>query len=70
LVREQLEPLAKLREKNPSLIHTLNNAVALSGATEDQLGYLPLVREPITDWVVIVDRLTAMPVAYLHMDGW
>lgn len=70
LVREQLEPLAKLREKNPSLIHTLNNAVALSGATEDQFGYLPLVREPITDWVVIVDRLTAMPVAYLHMDGW
>ncbi|MBS7806054.1 hypothetical protein KIH26_00430 [Variovorax sp. PCZ-1] len=69
-LREQLEPLKKLREKNPSKTDTLNAAISATGLPENRLGYVPLVREPITDWVVIVDRQTAMPVAYLHMDGW
>lgn len=35
-----------------------------------ELGYLPLVQESMTDWIVIVGRADGLPKAYWHVDGW
>lgn len=40
------------------------------GKTAASLGYLPLVQDATTDWIVVVDRERGMPVAYYHKDGW
>lgn len=66
----QLQPLPSLRDKNPGRDRLLDEAVQKLGVGEDALGYLPLVREEITDWVALVRRSDGIPVAYLPLDGW
>lgn len=68
-VQQALRPLADLRAKNRDTA-PIEAALARLKADETQLGYLPLVRENVTDWVVLVRRADGEPVAYLHMDGW
>lgn len=34
------------------------------------LGYLPLVQNSMTDWIVIIGREDGLPKAYWHVDGW
>jgi hypothetical protein len=65
-----LRSIAELREKNPRATKELAIAIDQAGVPESELGYLPLVRDPITDWVVVFRRVDAEPVAYAHLDGW
>lgn len=66
----ELKPLAGLRQKNPTKVGELSRVIGDSGLREDQLGYLPLVKDETNDWVVVVGRDDALPKAYLHLDGW
>lgn len=66
---ESLKPMSALRglqEKDYSL-PALEKETGLNASS---LGYLPLVQDELTDWIVIVDRSTGMPKAYWHVDGW
>jgi len=66
----QLKPVKELRIKNPEKLDVLNAALSDLNLSEAQAGYLPLVRDVVTDWVVLVDRSNGLPRAYLHLDGW
>lgn len=69
-VLAELKPLALLKQKNSAHTDMVNRVIDESHLPEDQLGYLPLVQDQITDWVVVVGRGDALPKAYLHLDGW
>lgn len=66
----ELRPISMLRSGNPGNPYELNQAIVKSGLQEDQLGYLPMVDNEITDWVVLVNRVDAQPVSYVNQDGW
>ena len=72
-VRQLLYPLAAL-ENRPgmaALRELIENKTGLSPAQQDaQLGYLPLVQGATLDWVAVLNKTTALPVAYGHVDGW
>lgn len=70
LLKRQLKPLSELRAKNPQKLEELDAALGKLGLSEDDVGYLPLVREEITDWVALVQRSTGQTRTYLHLDGW
>lgn len=69
-VLAQLKPLEDLRARNPGKLEVLNAALTGLNLSDTQVGYLPLVRDVVTDWVVLVDRSEGMPLAYLHLNGW
>lgn len=69
-LQRELRPLSELREKNPQGGGEIDATLARLGLNEEQVGYLPLVREEITDWVALVARADGRPRAYLHLDGW
>ncbi|WP_306297839.1 TfpX/TfpZ family type IV pilin accessory protein [Hydrogenophaga sp. IBVHS1] len=69
-VQLALQPLALLRQKNPTHLAELEAALAEAGLKDEDVGYLPLVREEITDWVALIRRSDSQPFAYLHLDGW
>lgn len=64
------KPLAALRARYADQVDLIDGAVRRSGRTADALGYLPLMSENRSDWVVLVDRTTGEPVGYLPLDGW
>ena len=72
-VRQLLYPLAAL-ENRPgmaALRELIENKTGLSPAQQDaQLGYLPLVQGATLDWVAVLNKTTALPVAYGHVVGW
>jgi hypothetical protein len=70
LLRRELQPIEQLRQKRPERQAEIDKLVVAAGLPSERLGYLPLVSEAITDWVVVADRQTALPVGYLHIDGW
>lgn len=69
-VAQRLQPVALLRQKNPDQLAVLDGALHKLALSEDELGYLPLVREEITGWVALVRRSDGAPVSYLPLDGW
>jgi hypothetical protein len=69
-VQQALQSMATLREKNPEGLSVLHAALSTAGLKDEDAGYLPLVREEITDWVALVRRSDGQPFAYLHLDGW
>lgn len=68
-VIETLRPISSLSFDTDSnkLISDLVSKKILSPS---EMGYVPLVQESITDWVVIVGRHDGAPKAYLNLDGW
>lgn len=69
-LQRALQPIQALRAKNPQGRAELDATLAKLGLTDEQAGYVPLVREEINDWVVLVRRSDGQPQAYLHQDGW
>lgn len=69
-LQKRLRPVGELRTKNPGRKAELDEALTDLGLNDEQVGYLPLVREEITDWVALVRRSDGQPLAYLHLDGW
>lgn len=66
----QLKSINELKVKNPDKLEMLNATLSELKLTEFQLGYLPLVRDVTTDWVVLLDRSSGLPLAYLQLEGW
>ncbi len=69
-LQQALKPIGALRQKNPQGGAALDARLAKLQLTDDQVGFLPLVHEQITDWVVLVRRDDGQPCGYLHLDGW
>lgn len=69
-VSAKLKAFGELRNKNPEKDEVLDASLSEIGLSEEQVGYLPLVRDVVTDWVVLVERSNGTPRAYLHLDGW
>lgn len=67
---QRLKPVVELRKKNPGRMAELDAALSSAGLKEEEVGYLPLVRQEVTDWVTLVRRPDGRPFAYLHLDGW
>lgn len=61
-----LEQLSFQHQSEFSLVDIEKDAGLPSAA----LGYLPLVQESMTDWIVVVGRDDGLPKAYWHIDGW
>lgn len=77
-VLQRARPLAELRTKHPTQTDLITTAVrsALAdvqpGETADAtaLRWLPLVSRRTTDWVVLLDPVTARVRGYVHLDGF
>lgn len=63
-------PLAELRKKHPLKRDVIDDALAGSGLSEVDLGYLPLSVSGRSDWVVVVSLVDGVPKLYLPLDGW
>lgn len=71
-LQEALQPIAALKAKHPDASAQIDGALLKNQLTNENAGYLPLESEkanPI-DWVVIVDRTSGQPKAFLPLDGW
>ena len=69
-VLSSAKPLAELERNAATPTDVLSQAVAATGLPSDRLGYLPLVRDPNTSWIVLVDMQSARPVGWAPIDGW
>ena len=77
-VLQRSRPVVELRAKHPAQAALLDTAVAsaiadvLPGETTDPtaLRWLPLVSRRVTDWVVLLDPVTARVRGYAHLDGF
>lgn len=70
LVAAKALPLGMLKAKHAGKVATIDEMIRKSGLSDEELGYLPMVRDLTTDWVAVVRRSDASIVAYLHLDGW
>jgi len=66
-VARPLEALASKGEKERIAVDA---GLRELGMAASELVYLPLVRDVVTDWVVVITRHDAQPVAFWHLDGW
>lgn len=64
------KPIGVLQSRYVNQSALISRAVKRSGRKPDTLGYLPLMSENRSDWVVLVDRATGEPVGYVPLDGW
>ncbi|MDM7949042.1 hypothetical protein [Hydrogenophaga sp.] len=69
-ISRALRPIAELKAKHPNRVEELMQLENSLGIDEENLGYLPLVRAEITDWVIFIRRADGQPVAYAHIDSW
>lgn len=67
-VQAALRPMAELLDRHPMEADAIRSIAA--DVSLDALGYLPLVTDMVTDWVVVVRRLDGQPVGYLPLDGF
>jgi hypothetical protein len=70
LVVANARSFGTLRTKHADKVESIDQAIKESGLPEEQLGYLPLVRDLTTDWIAVVRLSDASIIAYLHLDGW
>lgn len=77
-VLQRARPLTELRDKHPGQAEQVDAAVrhALANSNPDEvadgtaLRWLPLVSRRTTDWVVLLDPVTARVRGYAHLDGF
>lgn len=67
---KELRSIGVLRAKHPEKVDEIDEKLKQIGVSDESVGYLPMVRAEITDWVVLVRRSDGQPFAYLHLDGW
>lgn len=63
-------PLAELQQRHAGQTALFDKAVSRSELQLTDLGYLPLLAEKRSDWVVVVGLHDGLPKAYLPIDGW
>ena len=69
-VQRALKPIALLKARHSLEAGGLEQFQRDTALDDAALGYVPLVSGETTDWVAIVRRSDAQPVAYFQMDGW
>ncbi len=71
-LRAELKPMTGLKAKHPQATASIDEVLVRQGLTDDSAGYLPLDAEKANpaDWVVIVERVSGQPCAFLPLDGW
>jgi hypothetical protein len=67
---KRAKPMTALRSKHPLKTAQIDAAVAKSGLSDAALLWLPLTSFKTTEWVALIDAKTALPVAYLPLDGF
>lgn len=67
-LRKVLLPIDQLFTKEPAKEALIREG--LKGLKLDELGYLPLESESLSEWVVVINRNTARPVRFLPVDGY
>lgn len=70
VVLKRAKSMTQLRVKHPTQGPLIDAAVARSGSTEAALLWLPLTSFKSTEWVVIIDSKTGLPLSYLPIDGF
>lgn len=66
---DKLKPISSL-PRSQVVLGKISDLKRHAKLSESQLGYLPLVQDLVTDWVVIVSREDGLPKAFLNVDGW
>lgn len=69
-VRQVAKPLSGLQARYPQHIGLFVEVSRRTGLAPAEMGYLPLMAEQRSDWVVLVNRKSGEPVDYLPLDGW
>ena len=71
-LQAELKPMAALKAKHPQSESGIEQALRKHGLTDDSAGYLPLDAQKAdpADWVVIAERASGQPRAFLPLDGW
>lgn len=59
-----------LRRKHPQQNAMIDSAIRTIDRTESALLWLPLTSFKTTEWVALIDAKTALPLAYLPLDGF
>ena len=70
VVLKRAHAMALLRIKHPQQTARIDAAVRDSGQAEGTLLWLPLTSFKTTEWVVLIDATTALPLAYAPLDGF
>lgn len=67
-----LQSIESLKAKHPDASSQIDQALVSHGLTSETAGYLPLDAEKANpvNWVVIVERASGQPKAFLPLDGW
>ncbi len=64
------KPLDLLEKKYPSQISLIENTLSKHQVNKTDALWLPVVSYQHTDWIVILDKNTTLPLDYLHLDGF
>lgn len=67
---QRAKPVVQLAQARPAQKHLLDEAVQKSGALEEDLLWVPLTSAKSMDWVVLLDKNTGIPRAYVPIDGF
>lgn len=70
VVLKRAKPMSALRTKHPLETAQIDAAVRKSGQSETALLWLPLTSFKTTEWVALIDAKTALPLAYVPLDGF
>jgi hypothetical protein len=70
VILKRAKPMTALRIKHPLKTAQIDAAVAKSGRGDADLLWLPLTSFKTTEWVALIDAKTALPLAYLPLDGF
>ena len=70
LVRGALRPIEKIYTKDKAHQSLIDAVLQNHGLEVTQIGYIPLVCDSVTDWVVLIRKDTLKPIKTLHIDGW
>jgi hypothetical protein len=69
-VRSKAYPLDLLLKKNPANADKIEKAVIESRQSSENLLWLPVTSYRATDWVALLDKASAQPIAFVHVDGF
>lgn len=64
------QAVVALKAKYPQSKEEIDQVIQKAGLKEDQLLWLPLVSRRSSEWTVFIDKKTALPVAYIGLDGF
>lgn len=62
--------IEELEKKHPTKTTLIKDSLTRNNLNKVNAVWLPLVSYQHTDWVVILDKNTSLPVDYLHLDGF